>query len=160
MGIRENQLRAIFQGYPVDRYKLGVFVISAVVTGFAGGLIGFQNYLVSAEAVSVPFAGELRAIVVIGGMRSMLGPALGALFFILFRELFSIWTPNWLLWFGLIFVGFVLYSARGLVGIWSSLSRRWWPPPEEAAAMSKRRIYEGLPLPSFLMPVGLEGTVL
>ena len=54
MAIRENQLRATFQGYPVERYKLGVFVISAVVTGFAGGLIGFQNYLVSAEAVSVP----------------------------------------------------------------------------------------------------------
>ena len=92
MAIRENQLRATFQGYPVERYKLGVFVISAVVTGFAGGLLGFQNYLVSAEAVSVPFSGELLAMVVIGGMRSMLGPALGALFFILFRELFSIWT--------------------------------------------------------------------
>ncbi|MDI1262408.1 MAG: branched-chain amino acid ABC transporter ATP-binding protein/permease [bacterium] len=160
MAIRENQLRATFQGYPVERYKLGVFVISAVVTGFAGGLIGFQNYLVSAEAVSVPFSGELLAIVVIGGMRSMLGPAIGALFFILFRELFSIWTGNWLLWFGLVFVAFVLYSPGGLVGIWATLSKRWWPPPEESAAMSRRRIYEGLPLPAFLLPKRLEGTVL
>jgi ABC-type branched-subunit amino acid transport system permease subunit len=143
VAIRENQLRATFQGYPVERYKLGVFVISAVVTGLAGALVAFQTYLVSAEAVSVPFSGELLAMVVIGGMRSMLGPALGALFFILFRELFSIWTPNWLLWFGLIFVAFVLYSPGGLVGIWATLSRRWWPAPEEAAAMSKRRIYQG-----------------
>jgi ABC-type branched-subunit amino acid transport system ATPase component/ABC-type branched-subunit amino acid transport system permease subunit len=160
MAIRENQLRATFQGYPVERYKLGVFVISAVVTGFAGGLIGFQNYLVSAEAVSVPFSGELLAIVVIGGMRSMLGPAIGALFFILFRELFSIWTANWLLWFGLVFVAFVLYSPGGLVGIWATLAKRWWPPPEEAAAMSRRKIYEGLPLPAFLLPKGLDGIVL
>jgi branched-chain amino acid transport system ATP-binding protein len=160
MAIRENQLRATFQGYPVERYKLGVFVISAVVTGLAGALIAFQNYLVSAEAVSVPFSGELLAMVVIGGMRSMLGPALGALFFILFRELFSIWTPNWLLWFGLIFVAFVMYSPGGLVGIWGTLSRRFWPTPEESAAMSKRRIYQGLPLPGFLMPEGLKGTVL
>ena len=160
MAIRENQLRATFQGYPVERYKLGVFVISAVVTGFAGGLIGFQNYLVSAEAVSVPFSGELLAIVVIGGMRSMLGPAIGALFFILFRELFSIWTGNWLLWFGLVFVAFVLYSPGGLVGIWATLSKRWWPPPEESAAMSRRKIYEGLPLPAFLLPKGLDGIVL
>jgi ABC-type branched-subunit amino acid transport system ATPase component/ABC-type branched-subunit amino acid transport system permease subunit len=160
MAIRENQLRATFQGYPVERYKLGVFVISAVVTGFAGGLIGFQNYLVSAEAVSVPFSGELLAVVVIGGMRSMLGPAIGALFFILFRELFSIWTSNWLLWFGLIFVAFVLYSPGGLVGIWATLSKRWWPPPEESAAMSRRKIYEGLPLPAFLLPKGLDGIVL
>jgi branched-chain amino acid transport system ATP-binding protein len=160
VAIRENQLRATFQGYPVERYKLGVFVISAVVTGVAGALLGFQTYLVSAEAVSVPFSGELLAMVVIGGMRNMLGPALGALFFILFRELFSIWTPNWLLWFGLIFVAFVMYSPGGLVGIFGTLSRRWWPAPEEAAAMSKRKIYEGLPLPGFLMPEGLKGTVL
>ena len=160
VAIRENQLRATFQGYPVERYKLGVFVVSAVVTGLAGALVAFQTYLVSAEAVSVPFSGELLAMVVIGGMRSMLGPALGALFFILFRELFSIWTPNWLLWFGLIFVAFVLYSPGGLVGIWATLSRRWRPQPEEAAAMSKRRIYEGLPLPAFLTPAGLQGKVL
>jgi branched-chain amino acid transport system ATP-binding protein len=160
VAIRENQLRATFQGYPVERYKLVVFVISAVVTGLAGALLAFQTYLVSAEAVSVPFSGELLAMVVIGGMRSMLGPALGALFFILFRELFSIWTPNWLLWFGLIFVGFVIYSPDGLIGIWRTLMRRFRPAPEEHAAMSKRRIYEGLPLPGFLLPEGLKGTVL
>jgi branched-chain amino acid transport system ATP-binding protein len=160
MAIRENQLRATFQGYPIERYKLGVFVISAVVTGLAGALLGFQTYLVSAEAVSVPFSGEMLAMVVIGGMRNMLGPAIGALFFILFRELFSIWTANWLLWFGLIFVGFVLYSPSGLVGIWATLMRRFSPQPEEAAAMSNRKIYQGLPLPAFLMPKGLQGTVL
>ena len=160
VAIRENQLRATFQGYPVERYKLGVFVISAVVTGLAGALLAFQTYLVSAEAVSVPFSGEMLAMVVIGGMRSILGPALGSLFFILFRELFSIWTPNWLLWFGLIFVAFVMYSPDGLVGIWRVLIRRWWPAPEEAAAMSKRRIYQGLPLPGFLMPESIQGTVL
>jgi ABC-type branched-subunit amino acid transport system ATPase component/ABC-type branched-subunit amino acid transport system permease subunit len=160
VAIRENQLRATFQGYPVDRYKLAVFVLSAVVTGVAGALLGFQTYLVSAEAVSVPFSGELLAMVVIGGMHHILGPALGALFFILFRELFSIWTQNWLLWFGLVFVGFVLFSPSGLVGIWSTVSRRWRPLPEEAAAMSKRKIYEGLPLPAFLRPKATEGTVL
>jgi len=160
VAIRENQLRATFQGYAVERYKLAVFVLSAVVTGVAGALLGFQTYLVSAEAVSVPFSGEMLAMVVIGGMRNMLGPAFGALFYILFRELFSIWTSNWLLWFGLIFVGFVLYSPSGLVGIWATLSRRWWPLPEEAAAMSKRKIYEGLPLPAFLLPQGMQATVL
>jgi ABC-type branched-subunit amino acid transport system ATPase component/ABC-type branched-subunit amino acid transport system permease subunit len=160
VAIRENQLRASFQGYPVDHYKLGVFVLSAVVTGMAGALLGFQTYLVSAESVSVAFSGELLAMVVIGGMRHILGPALGALFFILFRELLSIWTPNWLLWFGLVFVGFVLFSPSGLVGIWGTITRRWRPPPEQAAAMSQRKIYEGLPLPAFLCPQASTGTVL
>ncbi len=160
VAIRENQLRATFQGYPVERYKLAVFVISAAVTGLAGALLGFQNYLVSAEAVSVPLAGELLAMVVIGGMRSLLGPALGALFFILFRELFSILTADWLFWFGLTFVIFVMYSPDGLIGISAQLARRFKPPPNEAAAMSKRRIYSDLPLPAFLSPQIVQGTVL
>ena len=149
VAIRENQLRATFQGYPVERYKLGAFVVSAVVTGLAGALVAFQTYLgFSWKRYRMPFSGELLAMVVIGGMRSLLGPALGALFFILFRELFSIWTPNWLLWFGLIFVAFcAVTSPGGLVGIWAILTRRLWLQPEEAAAMSKRRIYQGLPLP-------------
>jgi branched-chain amino acid transport system ATP-binding protein len=160
VAIRENQLRATFQGYAVDRYRLAVFVLSASVTGLAGALLGFQHYLVSAESVSVPFSGELLAMVVIGGMHSILGPALGVLFYTLFRELFSMWTGNWLLWFGLVFVGFVLYSPGGLVGIWAKLRRRWNPPPEESAAMSRRMIHEGLPLPPFLISNEKQGDVL
>ncbi len=160
VAIRENQQRATFQGYDVDRYRLGVFVLSAVVTGLGGALQGFLNYLVSAESVSVAFSGELLAMVVIGGMHTILGPALGVGFYVLFRELFSIWTGNWLLWFGLVFVGFVLFSPEGLTGIWAKIRRRLRPPPEESAAMSRRRIYEGLPLPAFLRPELPQGTVL
>jgi ABC-type branched-subunit amino acid transport system ATPase component/ABC-type branched-subunit amino acid transport system permease subunit len=158
VAIRENQQRATFQGYDVDRYRLGVFVLSAVVTGLAGALFGFLNYLVSAESVSVAFSGELLAMVVIGGMHHLLGPALGVLFYILFRELFSIWTGNWLLYFGLVFVGFVLYSPEGLAGIWAKIRRRLRPPPEESAAMSRRKVYEGLPLPAFLHSHTNNGT--
>src|SRR5258707_3814575 len=53
-----------------------------------------------------------------------------------------------------------MYSPGDLVGNWGTLSRLWWPAREEAAAMSKRKIYEGLPRPGFLMPEGLKGTVL
>ena len=160
VAIRENQQRATFQGYDVDRYRLGAFVLSAAVTGLGGALLGFLNYLVSAESVSVAFSGELLAMVVIGGMHHILGPALGVLFYILFRELFSIWTGNWLLWFGLVFVGFVLFSPEGLTGIWARIRRRLRPPPEESAAMSRRRITEGLPLPAFLRPAPAQGPAL
>ena len=150
VAIRENQQRATFQGYDVDRYRLGVFVLSASVTALGGALLAFLNYLVSAESVSVPFSGELLAMVVIGGMHTLLGPALGVAFYVFFRELFSIWTGNWLLWFGLVFVGFVLYSPEGLTGIWAKLRRRWRPAEEEAAAMNRRKVYAGLALPAFL----------
>ncbi|HJS37075.1 MAG TPA: branched-chain amino acid ABC transporter ATP-binding protein/permease [Burkholderiales bacterium] len=160
VAIRENQQRATFQGYDVDRYRLAAFVISAVVTGLGGALQAFLNYLVSAESVSVAFSGELLAMVVIGGMHQFLGPGLGVLFYVAFRELFSIWTGNWLLWFGLVFVGFVLFSPEGLTGIWAKIRRRLRPPPEESAAMSRRKIYEGLPLPACLRPELPQGPVL
>ena len=160
VAIRENEQRATFQGYDTNKYKLGVFVLSAAVTGLAGALLVFHHRIASAEPTSVAFSGELLAMVVIGGMRSFLGPALGALFYILFRELLSMWTDNWLLWFGLAFVGFILFSPTGLVGIWEQLRRRWRPAPEESAAMSRRQIYEGLPLPAFLRPAAQQGPVL
>ena len=160
VAIRENEQRATFQGYNIDRYKLLAFVISASITGLAGALMVFLHRLAAAESTTVAFSGELLAMVVIGGMRSFLGPALGALFFLLFRELFSIYTDNWLLWFGLIFVCFIIFSPTGLVGIWGQLQRRWRPPAEDSAAMSKRQIFEGLPLPEFLRPKPHQGAVL
>ena len=160
IAIRENQLRATFQGYPVERYRLAAFVLSATITGLGGALTAFQGYFISYDATSIPLSGELLAMVTIGGMHSLLGPALGAAFFVLFRELLSIWTGNWLFWFGLIFVGFVLFSPSGLVGLWAALRRAWAPSVAEAAAMSRRKLYEGLPLPDFLRPGAAGGGIL
>src|SRR5215831_18394153 len=117
VAIRENEQRARFLGYPTNRYKLFAFVLSASITGLAGILLLFQNRMTSADPISVSFSGDLLAMVVIGGMRSFLGPALGALFFILFREFLSIYTENWLFWFGLVFVAFIVFSPTGLVGV-------------------------------------------
>ena len=153
VAIRENTLRAQFQGYAVDRYKAAVFVLSSMVTALAGTLSAFQHYIVTSDAVSVEFSGELLAMVVIGGMRGhILGPAVGVLFYVMFRELLSIWSSDWLFWFGLIFVAFVMYLPGGIVGIVAIL-RRWVnPPPEVGAAMSRRKIHTGLALPETLRP--------
>ena len=74
VAIRENEQRARFIGYPTDRYKLFAFTISAAITGARRRAVGLQSSLASAEPISVPFSGELLAMVVIGGMRSFLGP--------------------------------------------------------------------------------------
>jgi ABC-type branched-subunit amino acid transport system ATPase component len=85
---------------------------------------------------------------------------IGAFFYILFREFLSIWTPNWLLYFGLLFVVFILFSPNGLVGVWSRIRHHFQPPPETDAAMSARKIYQGLPFPSFLQPAATAGVAL
>jgi len=150
VAIRENEQRAQFVGYATQRYKQIAFTISATLCGFAGVLSVFHHRFASADPIAVTFSGELLAMVIIGGMRSLLGPALGALFFILFREFLSIWTPNWLLFFGLLFVGFVVYSPTGLVGVWRRFTEPMRPKVVEAAAMAGRKIEQGLPLPAFL----------
>jgi branched-chain amino acid transport system ATP-binding protein len=139
VAIRENEQRARFVGYPTNTYKLIAFTLSAVITGLAGVLLLFNNRLTSAEPISVAFSGELLIMVVIGGMRSFLGPALGALFFILFREYLSTITQNWLLYFGLLFVLFILFSPDGLVGVWQRLTQPFRSQTTEAAAMAGRQ---------------------
>ena len=159
--IRENEQRARFLGYPTNRYKLLAFAVSASVTGLAGVLSVFTHRFASAEPLGIAFSGELLAMVVIGGMRSLAGPAIGALFFILFRELLSIWTGNWLFWFGLLFVGFILFSPDGLVGIGRRLTRMVRPEATEDAAMAGRRAGAPENLPAFLRPGDpVPGTIL
>src|SRR3954454_9796071 len=160
VAIRENEQRARFLGYPTNRYKLLGFVISAAVVGVAGVLSVFNHRFASAEPLSVAFSGELIAMVVIGGMRNFLGPALGALFFILFREFLSIWTPHWLFYFGLLFVGFIMFSPTGLVGVAQRLFAPFRAKRAEEAAMAGRTLADE-PLPRFLKPADhVDGVIL
>lgn len=151
VAIRENEQRARFVGYATDRYKLFAFTASATLTGLAGTLLLFNNRMTSAEPISVAFSGELLAMVVIGGMRSFLGPALGALFFVIFRDYLSSVTENWLLWFGLLFVAFIVFSPTGLVGVAERLLRPFRRVPIEDAAMASRKS-GSVSLPDFLKP--------
>jgi branched-chain amino acid transport system ATP-binding protein len=157
VAIRENEERARFVGYPTNRYKLIGFTISATVVAAAGVISVFNHRFASAEPISVAFSGELLAMVVIGGMRSFLGPALGALFYILFREFLSIWTVHWLFWFGLLFMGFIVFSPTGLVGVAERLMRPFRKVVEEEAAMAGRQAGSSGRVPAHLIRQGMNG---
>lgn len=151
VAIRENEQRARFIGFPVRSYQLIAFVISASVTGLAGALFVMNHRIASAELVSVPFSGELLAMALIGGMRSFTGPILGAIFFLLFREYLSQFTENWLFYFGIVFVSFILLSPAGLAGIGQRIYRWIKPEATRAAAMADRKVAtQPLPIPEFL----------
>jgi branched-chain amino acid transport system ATP-binding protein len=151
VAIRENEQRARFLGYTTDAYKLLAFVASATLTGLAGILLLFNNRMTSAEPISVAFSGELLAMVIIGGMRSFLWPALGALFFVIFRDNLSRLTENWLLFFGLLFVAFIVFSPNGLVGLYARLTAPWRRKTTLDAAMAARQA-GATNLPAFLKP--------
>ncbi len=138
VAIRENEQRARFAGYPVLRYKLAAFVVSATVVGIGGSLFAYLKLFVSAELVHVTFSGEILAMTVIGGMGSFLGPALGATFYLLFREIVSGFTATWLFWFGLLFMATILFSPLGLVGVGERLLAPLRKQHFAAAAMAAR----------------------
>lgn len=139
LAIRENELRCQFLGYRVIWYKLLSFTISATVVGLGGSFFAYLMYFVSADLVHVVTAGEILAMTVIGGSGNFLGPTVGAVFYILFRDWLSAFTESWQLWFGLLFIGFILFSPNGLMGIGERLLAPIRRRRERAAAMAGRR---------------------
>ena len=151
VAIRENEARTRFLGYPVQRYRLLAFVISATVTGLGGSLFALLKFFVSADLVHVAFSGEILAMSIIGGMGHFLGPPLGGAFFLLFREILSELTGAWQFWFGLLFMGFILFSPMGLIGLGGRLLAPLRRGRETAAAMAARVTPEpGQEVPAFL----------
>ena len=138
MAIRENEQRARFAGYPVLRYKLAAFVVSTTVVGLGGSLFAYLKLFVSADLTHVSFSGEILAMTVVGGMGSFLGPALGAAFYLMFREIVTSYTAAWQFWFGLLFMATILFSPLGLVGFGERLLAPLRRKHFGAAAMAAR----------------------
>jgi len=119
--IRENEARASFVGYDVKRYKLTAFVVSCAFSGAAGALYTFLLNFAYPESLHVTMAGEIVAMTLVGGMRSFVGPAVGAAVFVFMRDTLSSWTENLLVYFGVIFIAFVMFSPNGIVGVFQRL---------------------------------------
>jgi ABC-type branched-subunit amino acid transport system ATPase component/ABC-type branched-subunit amino acid transport system permease subunit len=138
VAIRENEQRSGFIGYPVMLLKLCAFVTSAVFTGLGGALYAMVFYIVTPDVVHITLSGEILVMTVIGGSGAFLGPAIGAVFYIVFQDWLSAYTTSWQLWFGLLFIGFILFSPEGLVGVTRRVMRIWRTEAAQIAAMAAR----------------------
>ena len=83
-------------------------------------------------------------MVIVGGSGTLIGPILGAAFFLLLEHQLSSYTEAWALFFGLVFIGFVLFAPEGIWGLATRLVRRGARAPEgarmaEAGAARRRR---------------------
>ena len=115
--IRDNEVRASCVGYNTTRYKHTAIIISAFFCGVAGSLYAFLLYFAFPEIFFVLFSGDIVAMTIVGGMRNFFGPIIGGAFFVLFRDLLSSITKNWMVFFGMIFMAFILFSPNGIMGI-------------------------------------------
>ncbi|MEA2772334.1 MAG: branched-chain amino acid transport system permease protein, partial [Acetobacteraceae bacterium] len=66
------------------------------------------------------FSGQVLIMVIVGGQGTLVGPILGAACFMLVEHVLSAYTDSWALFFGLIFIGFVMFAPEGIWGILTS----------------------------------------
>ena len=124
--IKQNEMRARFLGYRVWLYKWLAFVVSAAIAALAGALFGMAQQSAYPNVMSLHQSGLVVMMVLIGGgLVSFWGPLLGAAFFILARDLLGAYTETWLFWYGLLFMGVVLWKPEGLAGLLQDFGARW-----------------------------------
>jgi branched-chain amino acid transport system permease protein len=119
VGIRENEVRMRAMGYNVSAYKLAAFVVGGAFGGVSGLAYVYFNNFISPTDVYWTASGTVLLMVLIGGAGTLLGPVLGAAFFLLLQNALSSLTERWQIVLGAVFVIFILFVRSGLVGIGS-----------------------------------------
>jgi branched-chain amino acid transport system permease protein len=141
--IRSHERVAEALGISIAGYKLLAFVISSAITAVAGALFAYYRGFVSVEAFSLFLSISYVAMIIVGGMGSLLGALLGAAFVTLFpymieaallalpgsrRYAGEVFAVNYAS-FGLIMILFLVFEPLGLVGIWRRIQNYFllWP---------------------------------
>jgi branched-chain amino acid transport system permease protein len=115
--IRENEPRTRALGYHVERYKIVAVMLSGLFAGLAGVLYAIQHRFAAPDFVFFTVSGEVVIFNVAGGMGTLVGPVVGAAFFLLLREgLSRFWTEYYLIPLGIAFTAMVIFMPQGLLG--------------------------------------------
>jgi branched-chain amino acid transport system permease protein len=122
--LRENSLRARFVGIPVERYRLGAYIISGVWGGIGGALWAPLSGQVSPEISNWLTSGDVVFMTILGGMHTFIGPIIGA--FVLFNLKIQImhFTTVWPVVLGMSVILMILVLPEGIVGTLQSYIRK------------------------------------
>jgi branched-chain amino acid transport system permease protein len=118
--MRENLERAKFIGINVRRYQLYNFILAGAFAGLAGGLLTIYNKFAQTESLHWSKSADPIFASLVGGMYSLVGPAVGAAFLkflhIFLQQLHKGLLEYWELILGIILIVMVLFAPGGLVG--------------------------------------------
>lgn len=124
VAIRENESRAQALGYNTLIYKLIATVIAGVLAALAGWLSAMFYLSASPAALAVGTTINALLIVIIGGVGTLIGPALGAALYTLIGYVLQNQFAQWQLIFGVVYVLLVLFLPYGLAGTWRRRQRQ------------------------------------
>jgi branched-chain amino acid transport system permease protein len=139
MALRDRDIAAASMGVNVAAYKLRAFVFSSGLTSLAGSLGAFYIHFVSVDAFTFYLTIEYIAMVIIGGLGSILGSFLGAFFVTVLPHVIDdlvdlLGTSGRIAshifavkfsFFGLLMVIFLIFEPQGILGIWNRLYHRF-----------------------------------
>jgi urea transport system permease protein len=116
--IRDAESRTRFLGYPVESFKLWIFVFSAVVAGVAGALYVPQVGIINPSEFAPINSIEVVIWVAVGGRGTLYGAATGAVLVNFAKTYLTGAFPEvWLYVLGALFVLVTLFLPRGIAGI-------------------------------------------
>jgi len=121
--IHTSEKAAQVMGIDIARYKLFVFVLSAVFAAVAGALYAHYLTFVAPSSFGFLFSVELITMVVLGGMASMWGAVAGAFFLTVLPELLRVFENIEVLIFGAILVACMMFLPDGIAGGAARLTR-------------------------------------
>ncbi len=136
IAIRDRDISAEVLGIPLLRYKLLSFGLSSFYAGVAGGLWAYFFRVVTPESFPLLMSIFFLAAIIVGGMGTILGGILGAVFMTMVPELLKLvvgWvaienaavvlSPVRTIVFGALIVGFLIFEPHGLAEMWRRVRR-------------------------------------
>ncbi len=150
VAIRDSEISAQSMGIHLARYKTMSFGISAALAGVGGALYAHKIQFLSPEQFSIIQSIDLLLMVVIGGLGSIHGAFLGAIFLIVMPQLIAIakdFLPTAIgqatglqgTVYGLMLIIFVLFEPMGLYGRWLKVRTYFQLFPFYRKGMFKRQ---------------------
>ena len=115
--LRQSERRVLNLGLPTRPYRLVAFTLSAAGMGLAGAMWADFAKFVSPDMAGWAKSGEFMAMVILGGVGTLVGPVLGASVYLGLEQALTGYTERWMLIFGPVLVLAVLFARRGLLGL-------------------------------------------
>lgn len=122
---RDSAARAEAIGIDVRAHRWLGFSIAGAAAGLAGGLYAFSKGSIDPTLLGIPLSVDFLAMILLGGMQSVMGPVLGAAAFHSIKDVFMPLTDHWRFFLGASIIALVLIFPRGLGGAYASLRARF-----------------------------------
>lgn len=119
--VRDNEERARFIGITTLLPRAAVYALSALVSAVAGVLSALNTGFISPESLHWSLSGVALMMVVVGGFKSLWGPAAGAVVYFMFKDILGEHATHWMSIFGMALIAVIVFSPTGVAGLFD----RW-----------------------------------